>query len=68
MLDGELQTVVGTAHQIAGGVGPSVQVGGATQGLAEIAAGAFGHVVDQDQSQLMAAIEGTQETEQRGDV
>ena len=46
MLDGELQTVVGAPHQIAGGVGPGVQVGGAAQGLAEIAAGALGHVVD----------------------
>ena len=37
MLDGELEAVVGTPHEIAGGVGPGMQIGGATQGLAEIA-------------------------------
>ena len=28
MLDGEQQPVVGTAHQVAGGVGPGMQIGG----------------------------------------
>ena len=39
MLDGELQTVVGAPHEIAGGVGPGMEIGRAAQGLAEIAAG-----------------------------
>ena len=68
VLDGELQAVVGAAHQIAGGIGPGVQIGGAAQGLAEIAAGALGQVVDEDQSHLMAAIEGAQKAKQRGEV
>ena len=68
MLDGELQTVVGAAHEIAGGVGPGMEIGRAAQGLAEIAAGALGHVVDEDQSELMAAVDGAQKTEQRRDV
>ena len=38
MLDGELQTVVGAPHEIAGGVGPGMEIGRAAQGLAEIAA------------------------------
>ena len=45
-----------------------MQIGGAAQGLAEIAAGALGQVVDQDQSHLMAAIEGAQKAKQRGEV
>ena len=57
MLDGELETVVGAPHQIAGGVGSGIQVGGAAQGLAEIAPGALGYVVDEDQSELRAAVE-----------
>ena len=68
MLDGELQTVVGAPHQIAGGVGPGMQVGGAAQGLAEIAPGALGHVVDENQSELIAAVDGAQKAEQRRNV
>lgn len=68
MLDSELQTVVGAPHQIAGGVGPGMQIGGAAQGLAEIAPGALGHVVDEDQSELIAAVDGAQKAEQRRDV
>ena len=45
MLDGEFEPVVGTPHQVAGGVGPGMQIGGAAQGLAEIAARTLGHVV-----------------------
>lgn len=58
MLDGELETVVGAPHEIAGRVGPGMQVGGAAQGLAEIAAGALGHVVDEDERELIAAVDG----------
>ena len=65
MLDSELQTVVGAPHQIAGGVGPGMQIGGAAQGLAEIA---LGHVVDEDQSELIAAVDGAQKAEQRRNV
>ena len=68
MLDGELQTVVGAAHEIAGGVGPGMEIGRAAQGLAEIAPGALGHVVDEDQSELIAAVDGAQKAEQRRDV
>ena len=68
VLDGELQTVVGTPHEVAGGVGPGMQIGGAAQGLAEIAAGALGHVVDEDQSELIAAVDGAQKAEQGRDI
>ena len=68
MLDGEQQAVVGAAGEIAGGVGPGVQVRGAAQGLTEVAAAAFGHVVDEDDSQLMAAVEFAQKAQQSGDV
>ena len=68
MLDGELQTVVGTPHQVAGRVGPGMQIGGAAQGLAEIAARALGQVVDEDHSELIAAVDGAQKAEQGRDV
>ena len=45
-----------------------MQIGGAAQGLAEIAARALGHVVDEDESELIAAVEGAQKGEQRRDV
>ena len=68
VLDGELQPVVGAPQQIAGGVGPGMQIGGAAQGLAEIAAGALGQVVDEDQGELIAAVESAQKAEQGSDV
>ena len=64
VLDGEKQTVVGAAHQVTGGIGPGMQIGGAAQGLAEIARGALGQVVDEDQSQFMATVDGAQKAEQ----
>ena len=45
-----------------------MEIGRAAQGLAEIAPGALGHVVDEDQSELMAAVDGAQKAEQRRDV
>ena len=68
VLDGEQQTVVGAAHQVTGGIGPGMQIGGAAQGLAEIARGALGQVVDEDQSQFMATVDGAQKAEQGRDV
>ena len=68
MLDGEQQAPVAAARQIAGGVGPGVQVRGAAQGLAEVAPRALGEVMDQDESHLMAAIELAQNARQSGDV
>ena len=68
VFDGEEQTVVGAAQQIAGGIGPGMQVGRAAQGLAEIAARALGHVVDEDQSELMTAVDGAQKAEQGRNV
>ena len=68
MFDGELQTLIIATNQIAGGVGPSVKVGTTTQRLAEVAAGALGHVVDKYESELVTAIDMSEETEQTGDV
>ena len=68
MFDGELQALIIAADQIAGGVGPCVEVGTATQPLAEVAAGAFGHVVDKYESELVSAIDMSQEDEQTGDL
>ena len=68
MLDAQQQAPVAAARQIAGGVGPGVQVRGAAQGLAEVAPRAFGKVMDQDESHLMAAIELAQKAQQSRDV
>lgn len=68
MFDGELQALIIAADQIAGGVGPCVKVGTATQRLAEVAAGALGHMVDKYESELVSAIDMSEETEQTGDV
>ena len=57
MLDGEQQAPVAAARQIAGGIGPGVQVRGAAQRLAEVALRAFGEVMDEDESHLMATVE-----------
>ena len=68
MFDGELEPVVGPPHGVACGVGPGMQIGGAAQGLAEIAARALGQVVDEDHRELIAAVECAQKAEQRRDV
>ena len=68
MLDGKQHAPVAAARQIAGGVGPGVQVRGAAQGLAEVAPGALGEVMDEDESHLMATVELAQKAQQSGDV
>ena len=68
MLDGEQQAPVAAARQIAGGIGPGVQVRGAAQRLTEVAPRALGEVVDQDESHLMAAVELAQKAQQSRDV
>ena len=68
MPNSELQTVVDAPLEIVGGVGAGMQVGGAAQELAEIAHGGHGNVVDENQSEFTAAVDGAQEAEQRRDV
>jgi|TARA_Y100000310_G_scaffold310525_1_gene355860 hypothetical protein len=68
VFDSELQALIVAADQIAGGVGPCVKVRTAAQRLAEVAAGALSHVVDKYESELVTAIDMSEETEQTGDV
>ena len=48
--------------------GPGTQIGGAAKGLAEIAARTLGHVVDEDDRELVAAARGAQKAEQGRDI
>jgi len=57
VLDGKAQTSIIAADQIAGGVGPGVEVGATAQRLAEVTAGALGHVVDKHEGELMTAVD-----------
>jgi hypothetical protein len=68
VFDGEAQTLIGAAAEIAGGVGPGVEVGASAQRLAGILAGSFGHVVDEGKGEVMTAIELAEESEEAGDV
>ncbi|MBA7547255.1 hypothetical protein ES705_39663 [subsurface metagenome] len=68
MLDGEAQAFIITADQIAGGVDPGVEVGAAPQRLAEVAAGALGHVVDEHDGDLVTAVDVAQEAQHTGDI
>ena len=68
VLDGETQAVVGEAYQVACGVQPGVEIGTAPQGLAEVAAGAFGHVMDEYHGHLVAAVDLAQEAQQSRDI
>ena len=68
VLDGEAQALIGTADEVTGGVVPGVQIGATAQGLAEVAAGAFCHVVDEDDGEVVAAVELTEEAEEARDV
>jgi len=68
VLDGEEQALIVTADQIAGGVDPGVEVGAAPQSLAEVAAGALGHVMDEHDGELVTAVDVAQEAQQTGDI
>jgi hypothetical protein len=57
-----------TAYQITGGVGPCVEVGAATERLAEVTAGTFGHVVDEDEGELVTAVDVSQVSQQARDI
>ncbi len=67
MLDGEVQ-LLASVGEVAGGVGPGVQVGAAAQGLTGVLPCAFGHMMYEDDGDVMLAIELTQETQKAGDV
>jgi hypothetical protein len=68
VLDGETQALIRVADEIACGVGPGVEIGATPEGLAKVAAGAFGHVVDEDDGEVVAAVEFAQEPEETGDI
>lgn len=68
VLDGETEALVGSAEEIASGVGPGVEVGAAAEGLAGVAARALGHVVDESDGEGVATVEFAEEAEQAGDV
>ena len=68
VLDGETQALIVAAYEVASGVGPGVEIGAAPEGLAEVAAGAFGHVVNEGKGDVVAAIELPEEAEEAGDI
>jgi hypothetical protein len=64
VLDGKAQASIIASDQIASGVGPGVKVGAAAQGLTEVTAGAFCHVVDKHKGEVMTTVDASQETKQ----
>jgi len=54
VLQGEDEFIALT-HEVGVGVAPCVQIGAAAQGLAEPAAAALGHVVDDDDGEVRGA-------------
>lgn len=68
VLDGETQALIVAAYEVASGVGPGVEIGAAPEGLAKVAAGAFGHVVNEDKGEVVAAVEFAQEPQEAGDI
>ena len=67
MLDGEAQLLT-LVDEVAGRIGPGVQIGAAAQRQTGILPCALGHVVDEDDGDIMLTIELAQEAEQPGDV
>ena len=68
MLDGESEMIAATAQKEIG-IAPSVELGGAAESLAVTeAAGALLGVVDDDDGELMVALEMTEEGEQGSDL
>ncbi len=63
VLDGEAQALIVAADQIAGGIDPGVEVGAAPQRLADVAAGALGHVVDEHEGEVVTAVDVAQEAQ-----
>jgi hypothetical protein len=68
VFDGQAQTLVGASDEVAGGVGPGVEVGAAAERLAGVPARALGHVMDDDEGEVMAAVELAEEAEEAGDI
>lgn len=68
VLDAESQMPIAAANEVAGRVGPGVEVGTATQGLPGVPVRTLRHVVDQDKGEMVAAIELAQESEQPRDI
>jgi hypothetical protein len=54
--------------QIQGAVGPGVEVAGAAQGLPGIGGGVLSHVMDDDDGEVVSALELAQEGEELGDL
>lgn len=54
--------------QVGGVVGPGVEIAGASEGLAEVGAAAFAHVVNEDDGDVVLSLELAQEAEQPRDV
>jgi hypothetical protein len=67
VLDREPESLLGPAQEVAGGVGPGVEVRAAPERLAEVLASPFTHVVDDDEGEIVAAVELAQEAEQGRD-
>ncbi len=69
VFDGERDAVICVATQIEVGIAPGVELGGTAERLTGAhGAGAFPGVVDEDDSEAMAALEVAQVGEQRGDL
>jgi len=68
VLDGETKALIVAAKEVTCGVSPGVEIGAAPEGLTEVAAGAFGHVVDEDDGEVVAAVELPEEAEEAGDI
>ena len=68
VLDGQAQALIGASDEVAGGVGPCMEVGAAAERLAGVPARAFGHVMDDDEGEVVAAVELAEEAEEAGHV
>ena len=68
VLHGQAQALIGASDEVTGRVGPGVEIGAAAERLAGVPARALGHVVDDDEGEVVAAVELAEEAEEAGDV